>query len=1233
MAAWLISSVSVQLALAEECQGCFDLSSSERSITAGEVVQFESATIDLGGTSRAVTPGDLLTPAEQVALRQVLIEGQQSLQLTTTGAAASGTADLTPHLTQPLANLVIPTGITVSHDFGLSEALNISGTFINGGNFIATSSLNSPITASISAQSIVNLPNATIMSVTNGDNGIVNLAFNASQTIANYGVIQSAGTVSFTAAEALVNQGTISALTGNVVANTPSIQNNALMSAVQGNIILTNVIRPELGLLVSSGVDGVLSALNGRIDIGTIDSMAKFNTTISGGTLQANEILTNAGIGHLTLSVQDLIGPLSVSAGTASLEVLAGTQGFELRNLTLLGDPDLIYTGAGPFVAPSFSSDGGIVAINTSSDLINGSITFTGDIITTPTAVGPGGRVSLNAGTTISTGNITTTGNGAVGGSVELIAIQGITAGGITTGGGTVFVDSVTGDATLDQINSGFLGQPGGNVRITLDRGSLSITSSGITTSSDVQSGSARIITPLGSSVIVGGIDTSGALANEIAIVSNTLTIADNLLPGNLNANSTGGVGANIFVFTQGDAVLRNILSNGGNVLLNAGLAGSGGLTTGDITGNAFNGGNLVATSNGSMSLGNVSFQGGGGGVGGQIIAAVGNTGSYTLSTGQLQTSGITRGGQIVLVNASENGSVSTGAIISTSSGGLSGGDLSITAHGTISSVSINTSGGQAGGDVWLSSGATSGTAIQAGTVTTTAILFGGDFFGLIQPAATFSGSVNTLGTFSGSVFVGTPTSPQSSISGAATLSVSPGAVTGFNPGGFDSVNTAGNTLTLNQSLRAPTPIVSRSGITNISNLSLSNVPNGPLDIVSTGSLSIGNLTTTNPIAIFRAASTNGTVTLPSVSTQAGQSGGLIAAFGANGVQLPNGNSLMASPGFGPGTVGGTVLLGAPNGNVTLGQPGNASGNQINVSGFFGGTIQLVSSGFVTNNNVTLNTTGSFLPGRLLITQLGVSSPRTIPGRPPAAVVAASPRLGSPQPVTVALLPPLVLPNGQSSTILPTDTLPLSFSDRNSEELLSTNKSGTQLPIITTADLQQASNVSFDEFGLIMQVATQNSAVLAQGQAVFAPSDRLSIETKFATVLIAKDSIVLIRVTEKGLVVYDLHDTAGGAVAISNGNRTIELWPGRVVAVTSDPNLAFNDVGSSVITHREITKHPGASATAYTGEFSIASALNAIRSSNPRFGDNGESQRLASNVLKNAAIQMLSRNRTHTPFQ
>src|SRR5262249_9442066 len=140
-----------------------DLSSTATTAQA-RVQPGQTAVINVGGTPVTVSSGVLLTPAEQIAVSQVVHTGHPSIVLGAAGDAIGGTVNLS-HISAAINNLVIPAGVTALRDFGRSTTLSVLGNLTNGGNFYGFSSNPAVQTATIAATNITNLQNAVLSSV------------------------------------------------------------------------------------------------------------------------------------------------------------------------------------------------------------------------------------------------------------------------------------------------------------------------------------------------------------------------------------------------------------------------------------------------------------------------------------------------------------------------------------------------------------------------------------------------------------------------------------------------------------------------------------------------------------------------------------------------------------------------------------------------------------------------------------------------------------------------------------------------------------------------------------------------------------------------------------------------------------------------------------------------------------------------------------------------------------
>src|SRR5215470_17681725 len=114
-----------------------DLRSTNRTLIAPNT---SSIAIQVGrnvarNTVTTINPGQQVTPAEYLALTQIMQTGTQSLVIASTGAARSGSATITPgSLGGNLSNLFLPRHVNLAGvGFDSSNPLNVTGSATIGG--------------------------------------------------------------------------------------------------------------------------------------------------------------------------------------------------------------------------------------------------------------------------------------------------------------------------------------------------------------------------------------------------------------------------------------------------------------------------------------------------------------------------------------------------------------------------------------------------------------------------------------------------------------------------------------------------------------------------------------------------------------------------------------------------------------------------------------------------------------------------------------------------------------------------------------------------------------------------------------------------------------------------------------------------------------------------------------------------------------------------------------------
>lgn len=547
----------------------YDLTSTNRNVSAPAAVN-----LNLSGTTRTVNPGDMLTPAENVALMQLMNTGSQSVQLGLAGNAVAGTVSAS-QLSGIIGNLVIPQGVTALQNAEMQAALNITGNLTNAGNFYAYSTNAAVTNAIINANNIFNAQGAVLSSILPSSLGIatavgqLNLHLNALNDIVNSGTISSSGSLSLSAGGSIVN-----ALPANVTGSAPVMQalndlnlqaanvvNRGQMQAFTGNVGISN---PSGNQLNVDNALGQITAGN-NVVFGTLasstnadGSASKALLSLKGGDVTGNQILFHSPEGMIKVDAHTLNGAVTVDGGGANVGTRHGNLNIAAMNLT--GDP--IYFAQDGDLTISYGGTSGQDFVA----LAGGNIGVSG----TPPA-----------GATIDATNSTA---GAVGGKITMQA-------------GVAF--TITGDANCascsDQYTIDGASATGGNINVPVMLR---------TNSNDVYL-KAREGTASAGTINIGGIETSGAGSN---------------------GSAAAGGGGNITIESDGALTTGFLRAYGGG--------GAGGASAGARGGGA---GGTVSVSSvaGDVTInGDVNTSGGGGGASNFSAGAGGDGGNITISNG-----------------------------------------------------------------------------------------------------------------------------------------------------------------------------------------------------------------------------------------------------------------------------------------------------------------------------------------------------------------------------------------------------------------------------------------------------------------------------------------------------------------------------------------------------------------------------------------------------------------------
>ena len=493
----------------------------------------------------------------------------------------------------------------------------------------------------------------------------------------------------------------------------------------------------------------------------------------------------------------------------------------------------------------------------------------------------------------------------------------------------------------------------GGNL-VVVSGGSLTANSvSTLTIAAGVDAGSVSLYIA-GDTTLSGNILTTsnGGNGGEVRIATGILNAADIFT----NSAGTTGNGGMVTLLASGDIGISNVNLSGGSASGNGGSffiqSGGGNLSVGAITANGVTG----TTSNflvapGIITAGNISIVNGTCCSSLQIIAGTGGGGSTPAMGGVMTLGSITMsnsavgGGTLSIVNMAPGitglvqvlGTISVRPTI----GGAFGGSVSIIASGSISvngDIDARSGGGSTGGAVFLSSRMIMGNAVfVAGAIRLNATA-GGLVWIARNPGATAIIVGGILG--SGGTFNSTPAGAVADIVSDHTITIGAGTLTGFNPGGFNSIDAVNGTITINGGADSRTglvSIVSRMGDISLKDVLItSTASTGSYRIYTGGNITIKESVSSsaNSLGTFTQVSTGGALDVRNITVTG--TGRTIELVGLN-VSMSSSVALDASN---AGGIGGNISIWSA-GNINFGAQSSGISSLFSVAGQTGGNISV----------------------------------------------------------------------------------------------------------------------------------------------------------------------------------------------------------------------------------------------------------------------------------------------------
>jgi hypothetical protein len=923
-----------------------NLSSTSKTITSTV-----SGSIHEGGTVKTISVNQMITPAERVALLQVLNGGHQTLVLGNLGNAVRGSLAInSTNTTGGITDFVLPKAVTAVDTLA---ALSLTGDLTNSGSLYALSTNASQTTDSIGAADINNMHGGLISTVLpSGNLGYTNvvsglgLSLSAINNIANAGIIKSAGALTLAAGGSITNAlpsgatgtATIQSV-GNLTMLSSSITNSGLITSTAANINIGSQIATNLMI---DNTKGTIQASSGNINVRDASFTGNYNLSMSVGDWTAKAYNLFSGDGTIYFNADCIKGMVNANGGSA--QVINSSGALNLGAMNLSGDPTFYNTGGDIILDGDMAFNGQDLAIIASGNILNGSC----HQINTSSGNG-GGAITMIAGANMSVTNggssnlppgtdngatVNVLGGAAGGGKIDLTTgpLTEITSVGGANNGGNITIVAYGGSTA----GSGTVAIPSG---ATITSGSAGTDNNGNVT---IFAGAAS-----GTGISVGSIDTHGSSNGTGNVYLNT---ANPILTG-----CTGCTGSL-------QIVNGTILAGKYNVNPNQAPApgNSSAIAAGNITSS---GGSIQMLAGGTINAGAVSTSGSTAtGVNGGIAMLSGAPSGVAINATSMTTSGsLGNSGNITLITAATTSPLCSSCSYK---------NLGPNTDGGIVATTISASGNvdlRAGGDL----SATTITAMGAGSRN-------GGQVGIIVDNSPSSTGTFQIGT-TGSDAVGTITSGFGSVGegGIGVTSAGPGGITVANQsalvltpiasgnGGQIGLNAEKGTLTTPGTWNLSGVVQGQGGFLNLAGQSItftSDLNVNVNGVGATGGASGGrvNITATNLVLPANAA------TITAIGAGSAGSGGSIVVSSSNNTTIGAGLTMTAT---GSGTSpGGLVDLGATNtldisgGNVTISTSSAGFGGRVNVFG--GTTVQGASNLSVDANGSSVGGGSiSFAPG------------------------------------------------------------------------------------------------------------------------------------------------------------------------------------------------------------------------------------------------------------------------------
>lgn len=357
--------VGMALDLSSSTQSVAATNSSPTTITVGGDLT-RSGLVE-GGNSMVVQPGAMITPAQFLALSQVMSGQPQALLVSEAGVAQAGNVTIAATGSTMLAGLNVPSGVIVNAlNFSPNAPLIVGGSAVVEGSMYAFHSAPQGISTLNFGSLTVGVNGLLAGAVPSGLGGFAPATMNINivENLHNFGTISTpAGVLNVTTGGAIFNQSVgvaqaqITAQALNLTSQIGNIVNSGIIAA--SNISLASLAGHNL-LLNNEG--GLLSA---TYDISVRDTL---NFVLQGGAI-ASQAFKIDSIG-CDLDIQsNLFTPiLSIDAGGRA-QVMVVTPQLNIGRVVLEGSGHFYNSGGAISLQDNVSTTGGNLVFVSTGDI------------------------------------------------------------------------------------------------------------------------------------------------------------------------------------------------------------------------------------------------------------------------------------------------------------------------------------------------------------------------------------------------------------------------------------------------------------------------------------------------------------------------------------------------------------------------------------------------------------------------------------------------------------------------------------------------------------------------------------------------------------------------------------------------------------------------------------------------------------------------------------------------